>query len=162
MKRTCQKCPERATLHITEINPQGYEEVHLCQKCATKYLAEADDGMPPPKDVVSGMLKSAEDVVSTAECPLCGTSFADFRSTGRLGCPHDYRVFGEELRPLLENIHGRLRHIGKVPRRLPPDAQMQAKLLQLRQELQRTVAVEDYERAAQLRDEIDTLEQLVE
>jgi protein arginine kinase activator len=85
-------------------------------------------------------------------------TFEEFRSSGRLGCPHDYEVFREELRPLLDNIHGSLRHVGKVPRRLPADTRRQTQLIQLRQELQQMIAIEDYERAARIRDQIEALD----
>lgn len=159
MKMKCQKCAERATLHITEIDDEGaYEEVHLCHKCAQQYLNESDEE-PTPTPASAGVVVTAgEPVASSTKCPVCKTTFGDFRSTGRLGCPHDYEVFREELRPLLENIHGSLRHIGKVPRRLPEDTRTQTQIIQLRQELQQAISIEDYERAAELRDQIDGLQ----
>ena len=72
---------------------------------------------------------------STAQCEVCGIKFVDFRNTGRLGCPHDYQEFREELTPLLENIHGETRHCGKTPRRLPQSKQTQSELIQLRKQL---------------------------
>jgi len=83
----------------------------------------------------------------------------DFRNTGRLGCPHDYEEFREELSPLLENIHGETRHCGKVPRRLPQSKQTQSELLQLRKQLLQAVNKEAYEEAARLRDRIRRLEE---
>ena len=60
--------------------------------------------------------------------------------------------------PLLENIHGETRHSGKVPRRAPRNTQQQTTLIQLRNELKRAVAAEDYEAAARLRDQIKGIE----
>jgi protein arginine kinase activator len=60
--------------------------------------------------------------------------------------------------PLLENIHGETRHSGKVPRRAPRNTQQQTTLIQLRNELKRAVAAEDYEVAARLRDQIKGIE----
>ena len=53
------------------------------------------------------------------ECSFCGLTFADFRRTGRLGCPHCYETFGDQLPRLLRRIHGGVKHVGKVY--LPPD-----------------------------------------
>ena len=37
----CQRCPKQATLHITEVlGEDRYDEVHLCEDCAKKYLYE--------------------------------------------------------------------------------------------------------------------------
>ena len=93
------------------------------------------------------------------ECPLCGIKFVEFRNSGRLGCPHDYQEFREELVPLLENIHGETRHCGKTPRRLPQNKQTQSELIQLRKQLQQAVNKEAYEEAARLRDRIRQLEE---
>ena len=34
-------------------------------------------------------------------CPVCGITFYEFRSQGRLGCPHDYTCFEAQLEPLM-------------------------------------------------------------
>ena len=90
---------------------------------------------------------------------MCGIKFVEFRNSGRLGCPHDYQEFREELTPLLENIHGDTRHAGKTPRRQPQARQNQSELTRLRRQLQNAVSQEAYEEAAKLRDQIRTLEE---
>ncbi|MEO2032207.1 MAG: UvrB/UvrC motif-containing protein, partial [Planctomycetaceae bacterium] len=72
--------------------------------------------------------------------------------------PHDYVVFQQELTSLLENIHGELQHCGKFPKRAPDSSQRQYELIKLRNQLRQAVEQENYETAAQLRDEIQTLE----
>jgi protein arginine kinase activator len=157
----CQKCPNAATLHITEIvSEEHVEELHLCEVCAHKYLSE-----PQPKTTGTKLLPqpSADDAEEMGgmnrECEVCGIKFVDFRNTGRLGCPHDYDVFHDELVQLLENIHGETRHAGKVPRRLPQSKQTQAELMQLRKQLLQAVHKEAYEEAARIRDRIRHLEE---
>jgi len=76
-----------------------------------------------------------------------------------LGCPHDYIAFQEELIPLLENIHGETQHSGRIPKRAPDDSRKQFQIIKLKNELRQAIAEETYERAAELRDEIQTLEQ---
>jgi protein arginine kinase activator len=156
----CEKCPNPATLHITEVLGEGqFEDHHLCEQCGTKYLYE-----PQQKGgAKSGLEAAGESDESTAlnqrECPYCGIKFVEFRNSGRLGCPHDYTEFREELAPLLENIHGETRHCGKTPRRLPQNKQNQSELIQLRNRLKQAIHKEDYEDAARLRDRIRTLEE---
>ena len=56
---------------------------------------------------------------------------------------------------LLRRIHGGVKHVGKVY--LPPDptvSQIEKRLEGLRRKLERAVQAEDFERAAELRDEI--------
>jgi protein arginine kinase activator len=157
MKQKCQECGERAVIHITEITESAEPtSLHFCYRHAQDYLKESET----PANATSATSSPDEQVEpeSAVECPVCGITFAKFRETGRLGCPNDYEVFRTELKPLLENIHGNLRHVGKVPKRLPVDTRRQTELIKLRQEIQQAVAIEDYERAAQLRDQIDSLE----
>jgi protein arginine kinase activator len=153
----CMKCPNPATLHITEVmGPGKFEELHFCENCAQKYMHE------PPADSgkkTESVTEADEGMFGAAECPQCGIKFVDFRNSGRLGCPHDYEVFREDLVPLLENIHGDPRHCGKSPRRLPQTKQLENALLKLRTDLKSAVHREDYEAAAQIRDQIKTLEE---
>lgn len=154
----CDKCPKGATLHITEVLAEDqFEELHLCEECANKYLYQPQqkgtgkEGLPEIGDEASEL--------NQKQCPECGIKFIEFRNTGRLGCPHDYQEFREELLPLLENIHGETRHCGKTPRQLPQNQQVQSELLQLRKQLTQAVNREAYEEAANLRDRIRRIEE---
>jgi protein arginine kinase activator len=154
----CQKCAKPATYHITEIlSEEHYEELHLCEECYHKLAVEPQPGIKSE----GGQVEESDEAsaLNQRECPVCGVKFVEFRNTGRLGCPHDYEEFREELTPLLENIHGEVRHCGKVPRRLPQNKQTQSELLQLRKQLHQAVTREAYEDAARLRDRIRQLEE---
>src|SRR5262245_36650733 len=155
----CQKCTKAATLHITEVlGDDQYDELHRCEECAQKYLYEPQQKAGTPKG--EGAEESEEaSALNQRECPECGIKFVEFRNSGRLGCPHDYQEFREELLPLLENIHGETRHMGKTPRRLPQTKQAQSELIQLRKQLHQAVTKEAYEEAAKLRDRIRQLEE---
>jgi protein arginine kinase activator len=158
----CQKCTKQATLHITEvINDEHFEELHLCEECAQKYIHEPQQHGSGAKGGEAGAIEETDEAtaLNQRECPVCGIKFVEFRNSGRLGCPHDYQEFREELTPLLENIHGETRHCGKTPRRLPQNKQTQSELLQLRKQLQQAVTREAYEEAARLRDRIRKLEE---
>lgn len=156
----CQRCQSPATLHITEITEPGqYEEVHLCEQCATKYTHESQAKSAPVKGAKEAVGDVEEGLFSQHACPNCGLKFVDFRNTGRLGCPHDYSSFRDDLLPLLENIHGETRHVGKTPRRYPQAKKTEAELSQLRGRLKQAVTREDYEEAARLRDRIKKLEE---
>jgi protein arginine kinase activator len=157
----CQKCTKAATLHITEVvSEDQFEELHLCEECANKYLYDPQQ-KGGAKAGSSAPAEESEEIsaLNQRECPLCGIKFVEFRNSGRLGCPHDYQEFREELTSLLENIHGETRHVGKTPRRLPQNKQTQSELIQLRKQLQQAVTREAYEDAARLRDRIRKLEE---
>jgi protein arginine kinase activator len=158
----CQKCTKAATLHITEVvSDDQFEELHLCEECANKYLYEPQQKGSGSKGGEGSPADEGEETsaLNARECPVCGLKFVEFRNSGRLGCPHDYQEFREELAPLLENIHGETRHCGKTPRRLPLSKLTQSELIQLRNRLKLAVHREDYEEAAKLRDRIKQLEE---
>jgi protein arginine kinase activator len=162
----CQKCAKPATYHITDIERGKPHEYHFCDEHAREHLdpaREPTEAMAIGK-IAEGLIKGTSGLRESSAadkqtCPLCGVSFLEFRNTGRLGCPHDYDVFRDEMMPLLENIHDETRHSGKVPRRAPQGSQRQTSLMQKRNELKRAIAAEDYETAARIRDEIKRLEQ---
>jgi protein arginine kinase activator len=156
----CQRCTKAATLHITEVTSDSqFEELHLCEECAQKYLYEPQKA--GHKSVQEGSEKEGAETaaLNNTECPLCGIKFQEFRSTGRLGCPNDYEAFREQLLPLLENIHGDIKHVGKTPRRSPRAKQVRAELSRLRKQLHEAITGENYEQAASLRDQIRRLEE---
>ena len=162
--KKCRRCSKHATLHITEIREGVVQELHLCENCAHDYLSDpgtADqdsaEGLP------LGELPNPEELeeLDKLVCPNCGTTFREFRSQGRLGCPHDYIAFENELMPLLENIHGETQHVGKFPLRAPDASRRQYQLIKLRTELRTAVEGEQYEEAARLRDEIQDLEDVL-
>ncbi|MCH7688646.1 MAG: UvrB/UvrC motif-containing protein [Planctomycetes bacterium] len=162
--KKCSRCSKPSTLHITELRDGTVQEMHLCESCAQQYLSGADSD--DAGEEVSSFAEKLAEIVSDEDldelnqltCPNCGISFREFRSQGRLGCPHDYIAFKSELMPLLENIHGETQHTGKFPKRAPDDSRQQYRLIKLRQELRTAVEEEAYEDAARLRDEIQTLD----
>ncbi len=78
-------------------------------------------------------------------CPVCGFKVDDYRRTGHLGCPDCYSVFARELDPSAE------------PEETHPEESTAITRARLEKELQQAIAHENYERAAQLRDQINTL-----
>jgi protein arginine kinase activator len=156
----CQRCAKPATLHITEVTGENrFDELHLCEDCAQKYLYEAQSKEAAGKGEGLGAQEEEIAALNQRSCPHCGLRFAEFRNNGRLGCPNDYEVFREELIPLFENIHGETEHKGKMPRRQPRSAPARTEMAQLRKQLQQAVTREDYEEAARIRDKIKNLEQ---
>ncbi len=134
--------------------------MHLCEACAQEKASQMQ--VPIGFQVFLGGIapeKNGVDKSEPAVCPNCGLSYREFRKVGRLGCSQCYVVFKDYLASLLKNIHGSSRHIGKRPKRLSKDLEIQVKLSRLRKELQEAVEREAFEEAARIRDEIKALEQ---
>ena len=97
------------------------------------------------------------------KCPNCGFTQADFKKAGRLGCSECYVTFHDGLEALLKTMHKGTKHIGKVPQSLQQTRDLSEKLKSLQKKLDKAVADEDFEQAAQMRDEIKaTREKLTE
>lgn len=156
----CQQCEKPATIHITEITGPELDELHLCEDCGKIYLSQQE---PVSDSTMSPQFKLIEDADELAAlqqqvCEICGSSFYEFRHSGRLGCPHDYVCFEAELEPLIVNIHAATEHVGKRPKRGVNSSEQQAHLVRMRQEMKEAIEREDYETASSLRDQIQELE----
>ena len=108
--------------------------------------------------MVDGMTNTEEERVGHVQCPRCGLLYSAFKETGRLGCAECYAAFQFQLRPLLRRIHGDTRHKGKSPTRDSEGVSRSRQMQRMYDELQRAVEREEFERAAELRDEIKKLE----
>src|SRR5262245_3303108 len=166
----CQQCEKPATFHITELTGPEPQELHLCEGCAKTYLTQEGGGNVPVAPTLANVLakqlqigKAAEELAKLDQraCPVCGITFYEFRNQGRLGCPHDYVCFERELTPLIANIHGESRHVGKRPRGHEGGTDERTELIRLRRELFEATQKEHYERAATVRDQIRELEKQV-
>ena len=163
----CQKCDKFATFHITELTGGKPSELHLCEDHAREYLSESSGQNEATATLAASLAQNialnqaVENLqeIDQQACPVCGISFYEFRNKGRLGCPFDYTCFGEQLGVLVENIHGERRHVGKSPRSTQSSKQdRRTQLIKLRRELDESIAIEDYEHAKILRDQILEIE----
>lgn len=160
----CDNCGSSdAVVHLTQIVNNQMSTHRLCEKCAAEKGLESapEPANFPLTDFLAQMGKDpiADTDPSGTQCSFCGLTFKDFRETGRLGCPHCYETYAPHLQRLLRRVHGGTQHVGKVY--LPPDpsaSDLERRLEGLRRKLHRAVEAEDFERAAELRDQIRSLE----
>ena len=68
------------------------------------------------------------------------------------------KFFDKNLIPLLRRIHGSAEHSGKIPKRSGGKMELRNKIKMIRKDLEAHIAAEEYEMAAQLRDEIRKIE----
>jgi len=165
----CQKCDRPATFHITELTGNKPQELHLCEEHARHYLSESSEGAEMASGLSESIAKNMVQQMSLSQaseelkgidqktCTICGLTFFDFRSRGRLGCPNDYACFEEQIDPLILGIHGESRHTGKSPKRGGKTDDPRTLLIRLRRELDEAVSQENYEQASKLRDQIKAL-----
>ena len=163
----CDNCNEReAAVHLTQIVDNSVTTLHLCPQCAAEKGVQtgANVGKFPLSDFLASMGKgigahiTPED--SSEKCDFCGATLKDFRETGRLGCPHCYETFESHLRDLLRRLHGSSHHVGEVyltAEPAGPNLQVR-EISDMRKRLKAAIETEDFELAADLRDQLRALE----
>jgi protein arginine kinase activator len=154
----CCICKEReATVHLTQIAGDKMQKVDLCEECAKTKGVNDPTGFSLA-DLLLG-LGASQEIEQAAggvelKCPRCGFTQADFKKAGRLGCPDCYKTFAEGLESLLKSMHKGTRHVGKVPESLRQTRDLSDRLSALQKKLNKAIEEENFEQAAQLRDQI--------
>ncbi len=154
----CSICKEKpATVHLTQILGDKMQKLDLCEECAKAKGLDDPAGFAHA-DLVLGLgasqgIEQSGGGVET-KCPRCGFSQADFKKSGRLGCSECYQTFAEGLEGLLKTMHKGTHHSGKVPEALRANREQSDRLKLLQKKLAKAIEDENFEQAAQVRDEI--------
>lgn len=160
----CDICNKnQATVHLTEIINDQMNELHLCEECARQKSSQMEQQFGL-SDLLAGMVdfgkatkeKDQEDI--SLKCPNCALTYADFKKIGRLGCSECYPTFKKFLGPLLKRIHGSSLHVGKSVFKSAKTPKKKLDLQNLRLALQKAIEDEEFEKAADIRDQIKELE----
>ena len=142
----CQKCNLRpATVFMTTVVGDDLKRLDLCEECARKAGAIHPSGFLAEEVLLQDFPKAPE---TKLQCSECGYPLDSLQKTGRLGCATCYERFSASLSEALVETQKGLVHRGKRPvRRLADPQALEADLKQL-------IAIEDFEGAARLRDQI--------
>ncbi len=159
----CDICgKKKATVHLTEIVDEQMSEMHLCEECARQKSVHMEQQFGLA-DLLAGLadfgkpMGEAEKI--DLQCRNCGMTYEDFRKFGRLGCSECYEAFKGQLAALLKKVHGSNQHLGKTPVRMPQSEKKRIEGFQdLKNQLMQAIQMEDFEKAADLRDKIRDLE----
>lgn len=156
----CDVCKKKnASLHYTKIINGKIEEMHLCEACA---LESQDFDFDKPFSIhklfsslfENNKTEAADKKIKDITCSNCGLTLSKFQKTGKLGCTKCYDEFSEHIRPIISGIHGHNHHRGKTPSRTDPNILIKREVDELVQRLDEAVKKEEFEKAAELRDEI--------
>lgn len=180
----CQNCGKHeANVKYTQIVNGVKKEMNLCDSCAHKLGITQDFNFNIPMDFKSLIgdffgeyentfmpsLISSRDL----QCNNCNTTYEEFINTGKFGCGECYEIFSDKIDPILKNLQGSNRHIGRkgrisngkirqkveeVKNKIENKNKEKTELEKLQDELKQAIKEERYEDAAKLRDEIKKLE----
>ena len=161
----CQNCGKReAVVDYTQVIDGNKLHLHLCDRCASEmkigmdFMFDIDDVFATFFNGISNT--NSLDNLNIVKCKTCGSTYTDFRNTGKLGCADCYETFNDELDNVLKRLHGSNRHVvgdrkkEACEKKITPED----KINKLKLELKECIQKEEYEKAAKLRDEIKKLE----
>ena len=176
----CQNCGKNeVTFKYTQVINGVKKEMNLCDKCARELgLKDMNFSMPINfSSFLSDFFNDYNDSLlpsfmgtQTLGCKSCGTTFDNFVNSGEFGCSSCYDLFEDRITPILRNLQGATRHVGRGYRAIKPstgDEKTSAKktvkkeesqIEKLQKDLQKAIKDERYEDAAKIRDEIKKLE----
>lgn len=172
----CQLCKNKqANTHIKSVINGELTEMNLCSECAAKQGYGNMFSLDHFFDIGSLMSGFMGDSAASAlapekRCPNCGISFAQISKGGRVGCAKCYDVFFDRLLPSIKRIHGNTVHTGKKLRNprlqsgsaedtatAADNSKAPSELDTLNRQMQAAVKNQEFEKAAQLRDQIKEL-----
>ena len=166
----CQHCHQNeATTRVT-VNINGKsKEYLLCSECAKEkgYGEMPFDFHPDFNALLGSIFSSALPARPGAvRCPVCHSTYQDIARSGKVGCAECYETFFDELMPTIRRVHGNTAHTGKRPNvfRSPDDVQTEKepapenKREKLKKELEEVIKAQNFERAAEIRDELREME----
>jgi len=153
----CHHCDNQATVHLTQILNGQMHKMDLCETCAQA------NGVTNPENLSIGTLMDSTENESkppsgSMVCESCGTTHQEFKKGGRLGCEACYHVFRPVLDPLLDGMHAGIQHIGKIPSSSVSRVKFEQSVDDLKKQLVKAIEDENFESAANLRDQLKALE----
>ena len=160
----CNLCgAQEASIHLTEIVNNQMIEIHLCEACAQEKGTDFKTHFNLT-DLLAGLVDPAKTAKAAekrfaGKCPECGITYEEFGKSGRLGCAFCYEAFSKMLLPLIKRVQRSTVHVGKRPSRVSPETSRGHELQLLQERLAKSVQKEEFEEAAQLRDEIRQAEE---
>lgn len=157
---TCDVCKTNpATVFLTQIVDGKMQKVNLCEACSKEKGVTDPTGFELADLLLGlGAAQELEKGATGQRCPVCGFSQADFKKTGRLGCASCYETFAEGLESVIKAVHKGTRHTGKIPAHLASRLQLEARRRELQDQLNKAIESENYEAAAEYRDQIRQLQ----
>lgn len=152
----CESCNQREATAVVKQSINGVvKELHLCPYCANSMLFSnffSDFSM----NNLFG--KATQTTRDPKTCPECKTTWNEIVKSGKIGCAHCYEVFSNELARSIEKIHGKSVHLGNVPRSAAGTIRRKNLLTEYKMELNRLIAEQEFEKAAEVRDKIKEME----
>lgn len=179
----CQRCNKNnANVHIVKLVNGEKSDLWVCEECAKQLsassinLSKNNDVSGQFQDMLGAFFQAigGDEVKNTSinkkevknsikdnfkidiVCKNCGLTYSEFKKNGKFGCEDCYTSFIEIDKNIINKDNKE--HVGKVPKSIENDFIEKRRIHSLKKLIKECVANEDYERAAEIRDEIREIE----
>lgn len=164
----CERCNKNeAKIHLLKIVNGEKTDIKICEKCVREITEGSLDMQSNGnkevqfQNILGGFFEAIYknkgqkiDIV----CKNCGLTYSQFKNSGILGCSDCYDNFSDSLKPMIKRFQGDIEHIGKLPKKVEDGFIEKKRVHKLKEELQKAIIEEEYEKAASLRDKIKELQ----
>lgn len=164
----CEKCNKNeARINLVKIVNGEKHQIWLCENCArdiseVPFLKSMGQELNSTfEGILTGLLSNIENTTvkqNEMVCFNCGLTYAEFSKHKKVGCNNCYNTFSNILKPIIKRIHSETKHIGKIPKIDGKKIMQRRTIRDLKEELQKLIVSEEYEKAAVIRDKINELE----
>ncbi|MGG7079617.1 UvrB/UvrC motif-containing protein [Clostridium sardiniense] len=163
----CERCNKNeAKIHLIKSINGDKTGVWLCDNCAKIFgelsIVKSSDGKGLSfNKIINSLLENfplKDEKVTNLVCKACGTTYEEVKEKRILGCNKCYYYFKDNLIPVIKRNQGNIEHIGKIPKREGVIIKKKKKIKKLKSDIEKAIVIEDYEKAAVIRDEIWDLE----
>ena len=183
----CDRCDNEASVTVKAIVNGTEHDFHLCNDCVQKLskgevtvfedYKEVDVNNFDWRSLVEKFVPSLDQIIDSyydykisknnfsydyfsslkeEHCPECGNSVANIKA-GIFGCPHCYELDKKVSREVLKVVNNLKKYDGKFPRKHRDFREVAIKIKNLQEQLQKSVEIEDFEKAQDLKEKIDEL-----
>lgn len=165
----CEMCKQNnASVHIVRVVNGAKQTLNICESCAkqSQGFAFGESQLESPftfQNMLSGLVDYINQSSHTrrnteAVCSNCGMTYGDFKQKGLMGCETCYKQFDSTITPVIKRVQGNIEHVGKIPVKSGKEILERKKLMNLKEELQKAILEEEYEKAAEIRDRMRALQ----
>lgn len=163
----CERCNKNeAKIHLIKSINGDKTGVWLCDSCAKVFgelaiVKSSDWKSISFNKIINSLFEGTrlkDEKVTNLVCKACGTTYEEVKEKRILGCDKCYYYFRDNLNKLIKKNQGNIEHIGKIPKREGIIIKKRKEIKKFKNDIQKAIVIEDYEKAAVLRDKILDLE----
>lgn len=173
----CEICKKKEAIIFVKEVIFGETKTHaLCEDCAKKHKETLMPSSMQIDKLIQSLMNFAEEEIKdkktnkkiikkqkTKRCEKCGSTYDEVIVSGWPGCEYCYKTFEKELLEIVAKTSKEITYVGDFPKstnkkNVNNKNDDKEKIIKYKVELNDAIKIEDYEKAAMLRDKIKKLE----